>query len=258
MNIFWIYAHPEPRSLSGSLKDDGLRMLTDLGHDVRISDLYAMGWKPTVDADDFTEQDPGQRLVVSRASKRAYYDGTLSADIRDELEKLDWADAVIFQFPLWWYGMPAILKGWVDRVFAKGYAYGVPHPDQPGRTLRYGEGRLTGKRALTVLTAGSREPAFGPRGVNGELEQAMFPLLHGTFWYVGMDVLPPLAIYGADRVSDEQYADAVTALRKRLTGLGTDAPIAYRYQNHGDYDDDLVLRPEHAPGESGLGVHVSR
>lgn len=256
--MLWIYAHPEPRSLNGSLKDDGLRMLADLGHEVRVSDLYAMNWNPTVGADDFPAQGPGERLVVTRASKHAYAEGSLSEDIRGELEKLDWADAVVFQFPLWWYGMPAILKGWVDRVFVKGYAYGVPHPDRPGRTLRYGEGRLAGKRALTVLTTGSQEPAFGPRGINGELEQAMFPLLHGTFWYVGMDVLPPLAIYGADRLDDQQYDDAVGKLCERLTSLGKEEPIPYRYQNRGDYDDDLVLRPERAPGESGIGVHVAR
>lgn len=254
--MLWIYAHPEPRSLGGSLKDAGLRMLTDLGHEVRVSDLYAMGWRATVDASDYTGHDPDDRLIVARASKHAYLDDTLSADVRAEQRKLDWADAVVLQFPLWWYGMPAIMKGWVDRVFVKGYAYGVAHPDQPGRTLRYGEGKLAGKRALVVTTTGSREPAFGPRGINGQLEQAMFPLLHGTLWYVGMDVLRPLAIYGADRFSVDQYADATAALCERLTSLGKEEPIAYRYQNHGDYDDDLVLRPEHAPGQSGLGVHV--
>ena len=257
MKVLWIYAHPEARSLAGSLKDTGLRQLDELGHDVRVSDLYAMGWKATVDADDFTGHDPDERLMVAHASKHAYHDDSLSEDIRVELEKLDWADAVVFQFPLWWYGMPAILKGWVDRVFVKGFAYGVPDPDHPGRTLRYGAGPLTGKRALVVLTTGSRESAFGPRGINGQLDQALFPLLHGTLWYVGMDVLRPLAIYGADRLDDEQYADATSALCERLTALPKEEPIAYRTQNGGEYDDDLVLRPEHAAGWSGLGVHVA-
>ena len=258
MNIFWLYAHPEARSLNGALRDTGIEMLVGLGHEVRESDLYAMEWNPVVDTSDFTDHAPGARLVVGEAAKQAYETDTLSADVRRELDKLAWADAVVIQFPLWWYGMPAILKGWFDRVFVKGLAYGVRHPELPGRTLRYGEGMLTGKRALVVLSAGSGAAAFGPRGVNGQLDQALFPLLHGTLWYTGMDVLPPLAIYGADRVSDEQYADAATALRKRLAGLATDAPLAYRTQNGGDYDDDLVLRPEHAPGESGLSVHLMR
>lgn len=256
MNILWIYAHPEPRSLSGSLKDDGLRMLEELGHDVQVSDLYAMRWKPTVDAADYTDHDPDRPLVVTSASKRAYRTDALTDDVRAEQAKLDWADAVVFQYPLWWYGMPAIMKGWVDRVFVKGYAYGVHDPEHPGRTLRYGEGKLAGKRALAVVAIGGPESTYGPRGINGPLEDVLFPLLHGTFWYAGMDAMPPLVVYGSDRVSEEQYADAATALRKRLAGLATDAPIPYRYQNGGDYDDDLVLRPEHAPGRSGLGVHV--
>ncbi|MDN5852460.1 MAG: flavodoxin family protein, partial [Actinomycetia bacterium] len=59
-------------------------------------------------------------------------------------------------------------------------------------------------------------------------------------------------------VSDEQYEDAAVALRKRLAGLPTDAPIAYRCETGGDYDDDLVLRDEVVPGEIGLDAHIMR
>lgn len=256
MNVLWIYAHPDARSLNGSLRTVGLETLAELGHEVRESDLYAMGWKPAVDADDYTDHDPDERLRVSGASKQAYQTDTLSPDVRAELDKLEWADAVVFQFPLWWFGMPAILKGWVDRVFVKGYAYGVRDPKHPGHTLRYGAGLLSGKRALAVVTIGAAEETFGPRGISGQLDQVMFPLLHGTFWYTGMEPLPPLAIHRADGVSDEQYTDAADALRKRLAGLPTDAPISYRCETGGDYDEDLVLRDEVAPGRSGLGAHV--
>ena len=123
---------------------------------------------------------------------------------------------------------------------------------------RYGAGMLTGKRALTVVTIGASEVSYGPRGINGQLDELLFPLLHGTFWYTGMEALQPLAIYGANRVSEEQYEDAAVALRKRLAGLATDSPIDYRHETGGDYDDDLVLRDEHVPAESGLGIHVTR
>ncbi|MEK8171985.1 NAD(P)H-dependent oxidoreductase [Streptomyces sp. M19] len=82
------------------------------------------------------ERIRGERLVVTRESKRAYTDGTLSEDIRAEQDKLRWADTIVLQFPMWWFGVPAILKGWFDRVFVKGFAYGVKDAD--GRTLRYG------------------------------------------------------------------------------------------------------------------------
>ncbi|MGW4524218.1 NAD(P)H-dependent oxidoreductase [Amycolatopsis sp. NPDC004378] len=255
MNVLWVFAHPEPRSLSGALRDDGLRTLRELGHDVRESDLYAMKWNPVVDAADFGAAAGDERLVVGATSARAHARGELSPDIVAEQEKLDWADALVVQFPLWWYGMPAILKGWFDRVFVKGFGYGVRAED--GRTLRYGEGRLAGKRAMVVLTAGAREPSMSARGVNGELDEVLFALHHGTLFYAGISVLPPLPVHGADRVSDEEFTGARARLRERLRTLETAEPIPFRTQNGGDYDEDLVLKPSHAPGATGLGVHLA-
>ncbi|WP_158880408.1 NAD(P)H-dependent oxidoreductase [Amycolatopsis anabasis] len=254
MRVLWVFAHPEQRSLNASLRDEGLHALREFGHEHRQSDLYAMGWNPVVDAGDFGH-DPAERLIVGARSGRAYESGALSEDIRGELEKLAWADAVVFQFPLWWAGMPAMLKGWFDRVFVKGFAYGVTDPNEPRRTLRYGDGKLAGKRAMVLLTAGAPEPTLGPRGVNGELNELLFPLLHGTLWYAGMSVLPPMAVYATDRLSADEYECAAKELRERLRALPEAEPIPFRYQNRGDYDDDLVLRPELAPGQDGLRVH---
>ncbi|MGO1398843.1 MAG: NAD(P)H-dependent oxidoreductase [Brevibacterium yomogidense] len=255
MNILWIFAHPDQDSLNSALRDEGLAPLTEAGHSHRVSDLYAMGWKPTLDRGDLDHDDPAG---IGRASGHAYDRGTLSEDITAEQEKLDWADAVVFQFPLWWYAPPAILKGWIDRVFVKGYAYGVTDPDHPGRTLRYGEGVLSGKRALVLTSIGGPEPAFGPRGINGQLDQVLFPLLHGTFWYTGMSVLPPVAVYGANRLDDQQYRAAADTIRRHVTAIGETGPIPYRSQNGGDYDEELVLRPALAPDHSGLAVHSTR
>lgn len=255
--VLWVFAHPEQQSLNGRLRDVGLQALGDSGHETALSDLYAMGWKTTVDRRDFAIEEcvPDERIALPHESKRAHLEGRLSPDIRAEQAKLDWADTVVLQFPLWWYGMPAILKGWFDRVFVKGYAYGVQDPAAPGRTLRYGDGKLAGKRAQVIVTTGSPPEPLGPRGINGELEEVLFPLLHGTLWYVGIAALPPLAVYGADHLDSCQYEDAASLVQERMHALDKLEPIQYRYQNRGDYDDDLVLRPDHAPGESGLSVH---
>ncbi|MFB4317169.1 NAD(P)H-dependent oxidoreductase [Actinomadura sp. 21ATH] len=160
----------------------------------------------------------------------------------------------MLQFPLWWHGMPAILKGWFDRVFVQGFAFGVT--DGRDRTLRYGEGNLAGKRALVVTTAGARGTGMGARGLHGDTEQLLFPLLHGTLWYTGMPVLPPLLIPRADRLTPGRYEPAAALLRERLRGLATDAPIPYRRESGGDYDADLVLRPHLEPGRTGLHIHT--
>lgn len=257
MHVLWVFAHPEQESLNGSLRREGLDALAAAGHRCEVSDLYAMGWKAGVDGADFGRDASvrSERLVVPDRSARAYRSGTLSADVRAEQDKLDRADAVVFQFPLWWYGMPALLKGWFDRVFVKGFAYGVPDPDHPGRSLRYGQGALEGTRALVVLTAGSPAAATGPRGVNGQLDHVLFPLLHGTLWYAGMSVLPPVAVHDADRLTAQQYAQAAALLRHRVRTIPETAPLPFRTQNGGDYDEDLVLRPDVAPGVTGLAAH---
>ncbi|MFC5747519.1 NAD(P)H-dependent oxidoreductase [Actinomadura rugatobispora] len=254
MNVLWVYAHPEPRSLNGALRDEGLHTLKELGHDVRESDLYAMGWNPVVTAADYAH-DPGGRLLVGKASEHAYRSGTLSEDVRAELEKLAWADAVVLQFPLWWLGPPAILKGWVDRVFVQGFAYGVKDGD--GRPLRYGDGKLTGKRAMVVTTVGARAAGFGARGIHGEAEQVLFGIQHGTFFYTGMEVVPPVLIYGAHHLSADEYSGAGAELRRRLRELPDAEPIPFRRERSGDYDDDLALRPDVVPGDTGLAVHRS-
>ncbi|MGW7515231.1 NAD(P)H-dependent oxidoreductase [Streptomyces sp. NPDC054796] len=255
MRILWIFAHPERRSLNGSLLDDGLRALSAQGHESRVSDLYRMGWKPVLDAADLggTPEDGG-RLLVGAAQERAYRAEALADDIRAEQEKIAWADALVFQFPLWWHGPPAILKGWFDRVLVQGLAFGLRSPE--GRALRYGDGGLAGKRAMVVTTVGARASGFGPRGVHGHVDEVLFPLLHGTFWYTGMPSVPPFVVYGADRLTATGYQEYADELRARLRDLPTAATLPYRHEAGGDYDDALVLRPAVAPGRTGLGVHL--
>ncbi|MUL41715.1 NAD(P)H-dependent oxidoreductase [Streptomonospora sp. PA3] len=258
MKILWVFAHPERRSLNGSLMDEGLAQLEALGHEYRVSDLYAMDFKPVVDAADFRGVGGAgcDRLFVGDAQERAYRERRLGEDVRGEQEKIEWADVLVCHFPLWWFGPPAILKGWFDRVLVQGFAFGLK--DARGRTRRYGDGGLVGKRALIVTSVGARESGFGARGVHGEAEEVLFPLLHGTFWYTGAAALPPFVVYGADRADDGVFAHYAAELRKRLAELGTAEPIAYRHENSADYDDDLVLDPECAPGRTGLGVHTAQ
>ena len=255
MNVLWVYAHPEPRSLNASLRDAGIDMLTAVGHSVVLSDLYAMHWKPALDREDLGDLTD-QPTEISRASERAHQAGTLAPEIRTEQERLVWSDVLVLQFPLWWYSMPAILKGWIDRVFAKGFAYGITDPDHPGRTLRYGVGPPQGRRAQVLISTGSPQAAMGPRGINGPLEQILFPLLHGTLWYVGMEPLDPVAIHGADRMSATAHAEAIAMVRERMRRLATVPAIPYRSQNTGDYDEDLVLHDDIAPGHHGIDAHL--
>ncbi|MGW0772082.1 NAD(P)H-dependent oxidoreductase [Streptomyces sp. NPDC002835] len=250
-NILVVSAHPEPRSLTASLTSFAVERLRTAGHEVQVSDLYAMKWKATVDADDFPDRPADRRLEVLAAHEEATLSGRLHADIEAEQRKLLQADAVILQFPMWWFSVPAILKGWFDRVFTFGFAHG------PGLPPPYSEGALAGRRALLSVTIGASEPSLSERGIHGRLSDLLHPVQHGVFWFAGIAPLEPFAVYDANSLTAERYAAAERAYGRRLDGLFTDEPIPYRTLTGGDYGHDMRLLPEAAgPGSSGADLHV--
>ncbi len=188
-----------------------IRHLQQAGHEVQVSDLYAMRWKAGYDADDSGAPPVGEFWRPTLDSKQAFAQGTQSADIVAEQEKLLWADTVIFQFPLWWFSMPAIMKGWIDRVYAWGFAYGVGEHSDRHWGDRYGEGTFVGKRAMLIVTAGGWAEHYSPRGINGPIDDILFPIQHGMLFYPGFEVLPPLVFYRTDKTDAGQFADQCAA-----------------------------------------------
>lgn len=258
MKVLLVFAHPEPRSLNGALRDVAIKELAAQGHEVRMTDLYADNWKSEIDRADFPSLAPDARLIPAAASKEAFETNALTDDIKAEIEKLLWADVLILQFPLWWFTMPAILKGWVDRVYAYGFAYGVgEHSDQRWGD-RYGEGTLAGKRAMLIVTAGGWEEHYTARGVNGPIDDLLFPINHGILYYPGYDVLPPFVAYRIDRLGDTGFETIAERLRDRMRTLSSTAPIPYRRQNGGDYlIPSMQLRPGLGdPDATGFALHL--
>lgn len=250
-SILWVSAHPEPHSLTHALRRAGITHLTRQGHHVVESDLYAMDWNPVVRPSD-AAVPTDQRFHVTADVRAAYVDHRLPEDVLKEQEKILQADLIIIQFPLWWYSMPAILKGWFDRVFVSGFAFGSD--PESGRRLRYEQGPFVGKRAVVLTTLGDRTASIGPRGKSGEITELLFGLLHGTFAYTGMSVLTPWAVPSADFITDD--APVQEALKEKLDVVWSEAPIPYRPQFTGEYTDQWELKADVAPGETGLSVHV--
>lgn len=258
MNILLVLAHPEAASLNGSLHRFMLEHLTAIGHSVQVSDLYAMRWKPALDADDFPARDTAARFDPVLDSLHAFETGTQTVDIAGEQEKLLWADAVILQFPLWWYSMPAILKGWVERIYAYGFAYGLGEHSDTHWGDRFGEGVMAGKRAMLVVTTGGWASHYAPRGINGTMDDLLFPIQHGILYYPGFDVLPPYVVHRTNKIDDAAYARITGELGRQLDTLFTAEPIPFRPQNAGDYEiPALTLREDIAPGKTGFSVHTA-
>lgn len=259
MNILIVFAHPEPRSLNGALRDVAAAELEAQGHAVQVSDLYAQRWKSEVDRHDFPLLASDARLKVAGASRQSFAAGALTDDVKAEQEKLLWADLLILLFPLWWFSMPAILKGWVDRVFAYGFAYGVGEHSDKRWGDRYGQGAFVGKRAMVITTVGGWVEHYSARGINGPIEDILFPIHHGILFYPGFDVLPPFVVHRADRLDEVGFAAAAERLRARMRTLATTQPIPYRQQNGGDY---LIPTCELRPGlgdqgATGFALHVN-
>lgn len=256
MNILIVYAHPEPASFNGSLKDFAVQRLGAGGHAVQVSDLYAMRWKAVLDADDSTAGAAAERFHPSLDSKHAFEHGLQSEDIVREQDKLRWADAVILQFPLWWFSMPAIMKGWFERVYAYGFGYGVGEHSASHWGDRYGEGTLAGKRAMVVVSTGGWESHYSARGVNGPMDDILFPIQHGLLFYPGFDVLPPFVTFQTGRMDAARFSAVCEAFGQRLDSLWQSAPIAYRRQNGGDYAiPALTLHPGLSEKAVGFALH---
>lgn len=258
MNVLIVHAHPEPGSLNGALKDFAVERLQAAGHAVQVSDLYAMNWKASLDAGDSLDYEPGARFDPSLDSKRAFANDRQSADIALEQDKLRWADALILQFPLWWFSMPAILKGWVERVYAYGFAYGVGEHSDVRWGSRYGEGSMAGKRAMLIVTTGGWESHYSARGINGPMDDVLFPIHHGILYYPGFDVLPPFVVHRTSRIDEIRFAAIRDELGQRLDDLWQTAPIPFRPQNAGEYEiPALTLKAEVAPERVGFAAHIA-
>ena len=162
MNVFIVYAHPQPRSFNGAMKDAAVATFRTAGHQVVISDLYEMGFNAVAGRHDIVGNLSGEGpFDLAREQTAAVTKGVLSPELLAEQEKLKAADLLILQFPIWWFGMPAILKGWADRVFARGFAY------LAGR--KYDTGLMKGKSALVVATTGTSADTYAPDGIDGDI-----------------------------------------------------------------------------------------
>ena len=216
MNIFLVGAHPEPQSFNGALFREAERTLAQAGHSVRVSDLHAMAFNPVSGRHNFTTVKDPAFFKQQHEEIHATEVGGFAPDIEAELEKIEWCDLMIWQFPRWWFGFPGTLKGWVDRVFAMGRTYGG------GRF--YKEGVFRGKRALLSTTTGGPSDHYEKGGWNGDIHAILRPIQRGVLEFVGFSVLSPHIIYGPAHMNDEERAKAIDEYRARLKSIEVESP----------------------------------
>jgi NAD(P)H dehydrogenase (quinone) len=205
MKAHIVFAHPNLQSYNGQLRNTAIHSLEEIGWTVTVSDLFQMKFKASADEDDFTELYNSDFFDLQTEQNAATQNGTYSADIKREHQLLSEADVIIFQFPLWWYSMPGILKGYIDRVFSMGWAFG-------------GGQALSGKKILVSMTTGAPEFAWTSDN-RGTINDIFKHLFIGTFGLCGLQPLEPFIVYCAKRQTEEDKNNIFENYKKRLIEL---------------------------------------
>jgi NAD(P)H dehydrogenase (quinone) len=236
MNILVVYAHPEPTSFSAALEEVTVRTLGAAGHKVEVSDLYAERFDPVAGRHDFVGAADPARFHYQTEQLAAAGRSGFASDIAREQARLLRADLLVLIFPLWWGGVPAILKGWIDRVCA----YGVAYAD--GK--RFEQGYFVGRRAVIALTTGGTRERFSPEGVYGEISAVLYAVRRCILEYLGFEVMEPFVAYAAPRVDDAARAEYLRQWEHRLREIVEDASWLARLRTAEEGDARGHAAPE--------------
>lgn len=216
MNVLVVYAHHEPSSFTSAMKNLTVQVLGRQNHSVVLSDLYGQGFNALAQKWDFVTTSGGHFNYMLEQKHAANLDLAFSPDILSEIQKLKNADLVIFVTPLWWLGVPAILKGWFDRVLAMGVAY-------DGGKI-YANGMLRGKQAMLVVAAGHPTDFFRDEGQHKTTpQQILHPINHGTLAFCGFDVHEPFVALNVMGQGATELTKTLSELEFRLGHLA-DSP----------------------------------
>jgi len=242
-----VLAHPEEKSFNAQMAEAARNRLSAGSDDsAEVFDLYRLGFDPLEDARHFPSRKDGSRFDAQAEQRHASDTGSLPADVKAHLEAVEAADLLILQYPMWWYMPPAILKGWLDRVFVYGRAY--------TSRMRYDAGKFRGRRAMLSVTVGGPQATFLYNGRNGDIDHLLWPL-NFTLHYLGFTVLEPFVAFGVEgglKYSEESVAAA--RLRGYLTDYGkaledVAGRPALPFNGWDDWDGEGRLKPG-VPGYS--------
>jgi NAD(P)H dehydrogenase (quinone) len=186
-----VHCHPDPDSFTAAVRDRALEALRSGGDEVRLTDLYAVRFDP----------------VLSAWEHVHHLESGPDPSVADHTADLEWCQRLVLVYPTWWSGQPAMLKGWIDRVWVKDVAF-----DLPADSNRIHARLRNVRRIVAITTHGSSkwintlEGEVGKRMVTRTLRAVCHPLAR-TRW---------IALYGIDTASDARKAAFLDRVAKKL------------------------------------------
>jgi len=184
-----IYSHPNPKSFNHAIVDSFSQTLEDSGYEVKIRDLYDMAFNPVLSASDF-------ELMAQ---------GTYADDVLKEQEFVKWADVITFVFPIWWNSSPAIMRGYVDRVFSVGFAYTEDM-----------KGLLPEKKILIICTLNAPEHVSEKTGA---FKAMNFTLGESLASFCGMTLVDQKYFSSVVSVSDDERKQMLVNVKTIVEGI---------------------------------------
>lgn len=197
-----------------------------------------MDFDPREGAPHYTKRKD-KAFFHAQTEQRFSADNDATPDIiAEEMDRILACDLLVVHFPLWWFGPPAILKGWMDRTFVYGRMY--------RSTVRYDAGICAGKRMLACVTTGASEDSCAFNGREGDTQMHLWPILI-PFRYLGFTVLKPAVYHGIGGVAFMEAGDTETDPQQALyarwseTLRDLDHRQCVRYNADTDFGDDKRL-----------------
>mmetsp|Transcript_38525 Transcript_38525/g.43743 ORF Transcript_38525/g.43743 Transcript_38525/m.43743 type:complete len:222 (+) Transcript_38525:144-809(+) len=203
--VLIIISHPNTEnSFNHRLALESQKTLTQGGCEVRVTDLYKLGFHGAGGPVDFTQLSNKENFDYPIEQKNAAENDKFSQQVQKQIDHVKWADVLFFQFPVWWFNVPGILKGWLDRILAYKVFYG-------------GDKSLAGKKWISSVTTEGTDEHYSEGGLfQTTVEQVLQPFNKLTPKFIGAEVLPMHVSYGVNTATDEQKNDLVESLNQHL------------------------------------------
>ncbi len=251
MKAHIVLAHPEAKSFNGHLSGISQRVLGTAGWQQTLSDLYTMDFDPREGAHHYRSRKDPEVFHPQTEQRFNAEKQTTPPDVDAEANRLLDCDLLVVHFPLWWFGPPAILKGWMDRVFVYGRMY--------RSTMRYDTGICSGKKMIACVTTGASEDNCAHNGREGDTRLHLWPILY-PFRYLGFSVLQPEILHGVGSTAfmegHEGGLSTLDAYTNRWTSALetlTSRPLV-PYNRDNEFDETKRLQPD-APVYSPFTRH---